>query len=135
MAKEVLNSLSESALIPVDQGGNQAFVKATKFPGPLQYRGYTTAFTFDEDHQIAVTLTGLSPTITLDPTNAVDGVTIMFRAKTPTAITFQGINVEADPGSSAVDATKMNVFILTYFKNWDGAGTPKVIYTNKLFTA
>lgn len=135
MAKEILNSLSEKALIPVDQGGNQAYVLASKFPGPLQYRGYTTTFTFDEDHQIAVDLTGLSPTITLDPTNAVDGACIMFRAKTPTAITFSGINAEADPASSAVDATKMNVFLLMFYKNWDGAGTPKVIYTNKLFTA
>ncbi len=135
MAKEVLDSLSESALVSVDQGGNQALVKITKFPGPFQTRGYSTTFKFDEDHQVVATLTGLSPTITLDPTNAVDGTVIMFRAKTPTAITFSGINAEADPSSTAVDPTKMNVFILMYYKDWDGVGTPKVIYSNKLFTA
>jgi len=131
---EILDSLSNNALVPINQGGNQAYIPAGKFPAPLKTKGFSTVLTFEQDSQIVADLTGLSPTITLDPTNAVDGTIIILRAKTPTAVTFSGVNVESDSGSAAVDPTKMNVFVLIYFRDWDGNGTQKVIYTNKLYT-
>ena len=101
----------------------------------LSQESYSTTFTFNNDKEIFADLTGLSPTITLSSTNAVNGIGIIFRANKPTAITFAGVASEASTSSATLDATKMNVYSLIYFSNWNNSGTPRVIYSNSLFTA
>lgn len=93
---------------------------------------YSTELTFNVDKDIYQDVT--SPTFTLATSGNVNGVGIILRLNTPTSVTFPG-NFEASANSAAVDPTKLNVFMLVFFTNWDGAGTDKVIYTNSLFTA
>jgi hypothetical protein len=94
---------------------------------------YSTVLTFDTDQDIYQDLTGLSPTFTLGTTN-VNGVGIILRLNKPTAVTFPG-TFEADANSATLDATKLNVYTLVFFTNWNGSGLDHVIYSNHLFTA
>lgn len=99
----------------------------------LQVTDYSTVLTFDTDHDIYKDATGLSPTFTLGSGN-VNGVGIILRLNKPTAVTFPG-NFEAHASSASLDATKLNVYTLVYFSNWNGSGTARVIYMNALYTA
>lgn len=95
---------------------------------------YSTVLTFaTQDQEIYKDATGLSPVFTLGSGN-INGVGIILRLNKPTAVTFPA-NFEAASGSETLDATKLNVYMLVYFSNWNGTGTARVIYTNSLFTA
>lgn len=94
---------------------------------------YATELVFDEDKSMYKEATGLSLTFTLGSGNQ-EGVGILLRLNKPTAVSFPA-NFEEHPSSETLDNTKMNVYSLLYFANWDGNGTPRVIYTNSLFTA
>ena len=100
----------------------------------LEQETYSTTLLFDGDKEIFKDATGLSPTFTLASSGNVNGMGIILRLNKPTAVTFPG-NFEADANSATLDATKMNVYTLIYFSNWDGSGTARVIYSNHLFTA
>jgi hypothetical protein len=95
---------------------------------------YSTTLTFDTDQDIYKDATGLSPSFTLASSGNVNGVGIIVRLNKPTAVTFPA-NFEADANSATLDATKMNVYTLIYFANWNGSGTARVIYSNHLFTS
>jgi hypothetical protein len=95
---------------------------------------YSTVLTFDTDKDIYKDATGLSPSFTLASSGNVNGVGIIVRLNKPTAVTFPA-NFEADANSATLDATKMNVYTLIYFANWNGSGTARVIYSNHLFTS
>lgn len=77
--------------------------------------------------------TGLSITFTLGTGN-INGVGKILRLNKPTAVSFPA-TFEAHANSAALDATKMNVYTLVYFSNWNGSGTARVIYNNSLYTA
>lgn len=94
---------------------------------------YSTTLTFDQDQDIYHDATGTSLTFTLGTTN-INGKGIILRLNKPTAVTFPG-TFEADANSSALDATKLNVYFLVFFTNWNGSGLDHVIYKNSLFTA
>lgn len=94
---------------------------------------YTTDLSFYQDLDIYKDATGLSITFTLGGNN-VNGAGIVLRLNKPTAVTFP-LNFEADANSATLDATKLNVYTLIYFSNWNGTGTARVIYMNHLFTA
>lgn len=98
----------------------------------LSTGSYSTELTFDVDKDIYQDVT--TPTFTLAASGNVNGVGIILRLNTPTSVTFPA-NFEASGNSATLDATKLNVFMLVFFTNWDGLGTDKVIYTNNLFTA
>lgn len=63
-----------------------------------------------------------------------NGVGKFIRLNEPVAVSFSADFVE-HPDSSALDATKLNVYLFVYFQDWDNAGTPKVVYKNTLFDA
>ncbi len=94
---------------------------------------YGTTLNFSTDQDIFKDATGLSITFTLGATN-VNGVGIVLRLNKPTAVTFPA-NFEATAASATLDATKMNVYTLVYFSNWNGTGTARVVYQNNTFTA
>jgi hypothetical protein len=98
----------------------------------LENGTYSTELTFDVDKDIYQDVT--TPTFTLAASGNVNGVGIILRLNTPTSVTFPA-NFEASSGSATLDATKLNVYMLVYFSNWNGSGTARVIYTNTLFTA
>lgn len=98
----------------------------------LKIGTYSTELTFDTDKDIYQDVT--TPTFTLAASGNINGVGIILRLNTPTSVTFPG-NFEAHPNSATLDATKLNVYTLVYFSNWNGSGTARVIYTNSLFTA
>ncbi len=100
----------------------------------LEQESYSTTLLFDGDKEIFKDATGLSPSFTLASSGNVNGMGIILRLNKPTAVTFPG-NFEADANSATLDATKMNVYTLIYFANWNGSGTARVIYSNHLFTA
>lgn len=95
---------------------------------------YSTELTFDTDKDIYQDLTGLSPTFTLAASGNINGKGIFLRLNKPTAVTFPA-NFEASSNSTALDSTKLNVYLLIFFTNWNGSGTDRVIYTNQTFTA
>ena len=94
---------------------------------------YATTLNFSTDQDIFKDATGLSITFTLGATN-VNGVGIVLRLNKPTAVTFPA-NFEATASSETLSTTKMNVFTLVYFSNWNGTGTARVVYQNATFTA
>lgn len=98
---------------------------------PLVNATYSTELTFDFDKTMYQDVT--TPVFTLGTEN-INGVGIILKLNTPTSVTFPA-NFTAHPNSATLDATKLNVYTLVYFSNWDGAGTTKVVYTNSLFTA
>lgn len=98
---------------------------------PLVNASYSTVLTFDYDKAIYQDVA--TPTFTLGSGN-VNGVGIILKLNTPTSVTFPASFI-AHPNSATLDATKLNVYTLIYFTDWDGAGTEKVVYTNSLFTA
>ncbi len=95
---------------------------------------YSTELTFDTDKDIYQDLTGLSPTFTLAASGNINGKGIFLRLNKPTAVTFPG-TFEAASGSTALDATKLNVYLLIFFTNWNGSGLDHVVYRNETFTA
>lgn len=93
---------------------------------------YSTVLTFDRDKTLYQDVG--SVTFTLAATGNVNGVGIILKLNTPTSVSFPA-SFEAHPNSASLDNTKLNVYTLVYFSDWDGAGTAKIIYTNSLFTA
>ena len=91
---------------------------------------YSTVLNFNIDQDIYHDATGAIITFTLGITN-VNGICIFLRLNKPNAVTFPN-NFEALPNSSSVDSSKLNVFVLVYYSNWNGLGTAKVIYSNNL---
>jgi len=98
----------------------------------LKEGAYSTELTFDEDKDIYQDVT--TPTFTLAASGHINGKGIFLRLNTPTSVTFP-VGFEESSTSEALDPTKLNVYLLMFFSNWDGAGSDKVIYTNRLFTA
>lgn len=112
---------------------------ANKFVNPatlaakaLKIGTYSTELTFDTDKDIYQDVT--SPVFTLASSGNINGVGIILRLNTPTSVTFP-VNFEAMENSATLDPTKLNVFTLLFFSNWDGVGTDRVIYNNNLLTA
>ena len=95
--------------------------------------GFTTELNFDSDQDIYHDSTGQSIVFTLGVRN-INGIGIILRLNKPTAVTFPG-TFEADPSSSVLDSTKLNVYFILFFTNWNGSGLDHVIYKNTLFTA
>lgn len=118
----------------VNAGGEtQKFVSpATLAAKALKTGTYSTELTFDTDKDIYQDVT--SPTFTLAASGNINGVGIILRLNTPTSVNFPA-NFEAHANSATLDATKLNVYTLVYFSNWNGSGTARVIYMNSLFTA
>lgn len=105
---------------------------ATLAAKALKTDTYGLALTFDTDKEIYQDVT--SPTFTLAASGNINGVGIILRLNTPTSVNFP-VNFEAHPNSATLDATKLNVYTLVYFSNWNGLGVERVIYMNSLFTA
>lgn len=93
---------------------------------------YSLELTFDTDQDIYQDVT--TPTFTLASSGNINGVGIILRLNTPTSVTFPA-NFEELPSSSPLDNTMLNMYTLVYFSNWNGSGTPRVLYTNSLLTA
>lgn len=94
---------------------------------------YSTVLTFNIDQDIYHDATGAILTFTLGSAN-INGMVIFLRLNKPASVSFP-INFEALPNSSSVDPTKLNVFAMVYYSNWNGNGTSRVIYNNNLLTA
>lgn len=101
---------------------------------PLPTKSYATELKFDSNKEIYYDATGENLTFTLSTSGNVNGNIIILRLNKPTSATFPS-NFEASSSSSELDATKLNVYALLYFSNWDGLGNSKIIYSNSLYTA
>ncbi len=116
------------------ESNNDTFVTPDTLAGKALPNGtYSTTLTFDTDKDIYKDATGLSITFTLGTGN-INGKGIFLRLNKPTAVTFPG-TFEADSGSATLDATKLNVYLLIFFTNWNGSGLDHVVYSNKTFIA
>lgn len=117
-----------------DPTQNQDAVTLAYFnASPLADGTYSTVLDFSTDKDIYHDATGASITFTL-ASGGIAGKGIILRLNKPTAVTFPG-TFEADQSSSAVDSTKLNVFTLVFFTNWNGSGLDHVIYKNSLFAS
>lgn len=99
---------------------------------PLVNATYSTVLTFDYDKAIYQDVT--TPTFTLASSGNINGVGILLKLNTPTSVNWP-VNFTEHPSSETLDATKLNVYALVYYSDWDGAGNAKVVYKNSLFTA
>lgn len=131
---QVIITENIASQLEVDAGviDNKSVTPETLAGKALKSGTYSTELTFDEDKEIYQDVT--TPTFTLSASGNVNGKGIILRLNTPTSVTFP-INFEAHPNSATLDSTKLNYYSLVYHSNWDGAGTPRVIYLNSLFTA
>jgi len=118
----------------VDNGtvSDKFVTPATLANKALKIGEYSTELTFDTDKDIYQDVS--TPTFTLASTGNINGMGMFLRLNTPTSVTFPA-NFEAHPSSAAVDNTKLNMFILVYYSDWDATGTERVIYNNILLTA
>lgn len=138
-----INSVSEKA-IPIgadliliedsEDSNAKKKVQIDNLPDSFATAEHSTTLTFNKDKEIYFDATGQSPVYTLSGSGNLNGVGIILRLNKPTAVTFPA-NFEAHPNSATLDATKLNVYTLVFFTDWDGLGTDRVIYTNSLFTA
>jgi hypothetical protein len=135
----ILNEVLIDGQGPANQSEVNDGTNSEKFVTPETLAGkalkidtYSTELTFDTDKEIYQDVT--SPTFTLAASGNINGVGIILRLNTPTSVTFPA-NFEAHANSATLDATKLNVYTLVYFSNWNGSGTARVIYMNSLFTA
>lgn len=138
--KSILTSVICDGATAATQGQVDAGTATTVYVNPatlaakaLKSGTYSTVLTFDTDQDIYHDATGESITFTL-AASGVNGVGIILRLNKPTAVTFPG-TFEADANSATLDATKLNVYTLVFFTNWNGSGLDHVIYSNHLFTA
>lgn len=131
---EVIITENIASQSEVDAGviDNKSVTPVTLASKALKSGDYSTELTFDTDKEIYQDVT--TPVFTLASTGNVNGVGIILRLNTPTSVNFP-VNFEAHPNSATLDATKLNVYTLIYFSNWDGNNTPRVIYNNNLFSA
>lgn len=121
MTKVKVNSNSSGLII--NNGANEF----------LNTANYTNELIFDVDKDIYHNATGQSLTFTLGTGNK-NGVGIFLRLNKPISVTFP-TSFEADTGTIALDATKLNVFLLIFFTDWNGTGSDHVIYKNSTFNA
>lgn len=136
MKEEVFYPNGNSSLLSLGKGYGDFHTKVKDNLDALFLANgvYSTVLTFDGDKDIYKDATGLSITFTLDSTVApVNGAGIILRLNKPTAVTFPA-NFEASPSSAPLDATKLNVYSLVYFANWNGAGVARVVYSNTVYT-
>jgi len=118
----------------VNSGSNTTkyVTPATLKSKALKEGSYATELTFDEDKDIYQDVS--TPSFTLAASGNINGMGVILRLNTPTSVTFSS-DFEAHPNSAEVDPTKLNMFILVFFSNWNGSGSDKVIYMNHLLTA
>jgi len=138
--KSILTNVFSTSITFATQSEADIEIESGKAISPLTLSGkallngdYSTTLNFNTDQDIYKDATGLSITFTLG-TNNINGKGIILRLNKPNAVTFPG-TFEADANSSALDATKLNVYFLVFFTNWNGSGLDHVIYKNSLFTA
>lgn len=90
---------------------------------------FATELTFDYDKDLS-TVSGGTRTFTLASSGHLNGVGIVARINDPTAVNFPA-SFEAVSGSDSISTTDMNIIIMRYFSNYDGAGNAKILYTIK----
>ncbi len=99
----------------------------------ITFTTFSTVLRFDADSDTFQD--GGTHAFTLEArNNNVNGVGKIIRINEPTAISFSADFIE-HPESAAMDATKLNMYLVVYFENWNGTGTPKAVYKNTLFDA
>lgn len=134
--RSIVSALTSTAATQTEVNAGTETLKyvspATLAAKALKTGTYSTELTFDTDKEIYQDVT--TPTFTLSASGNINGMVIILRLNTPTSVTFPA-NFEAHANSATLDATKLNVYMLVYFSNWNGSGTARVIYTNSLFTA
>jgi hypothetical protein len=126
-------SASSQAQVNAETSADTYVSPATLAAKALPDGTYSTVLTFDTDKDIYHDATGASITFTLGTGN-INGKGIFLRLNKPTAVTFPG-TFEASSSSATLDATKLNVYLLIFFTNWNGSGLDHVVYTNQTFTA
>lgn len=127
------DGVTETEEILIGESGEIAIEISSDLNTALANGTYSTVLAFDQDKDIYKDATGLSITFTLGTGN-INGKGIILRLNKPTAVTFPG-TFEADAGSAALDATKLNVYFCLFFTNWNGSGLDHVIYKNAVYTA
>lgn len=131
---DVIQNVDSGALVYINQGGYQALAPASKITGPLSKAGFSTILTFDQNKEVYFNATGLSPIFTLQTSPpGVNGIGIILRLNKPTAITFPASFIALS--GDTFDATKLNIYYLSYVSDWDGLGNAKVEYVLKTTTA
>lgn len=96
----------------------------------IPVEAFTTELTFDHDKDFA-TVSGNTRTFTVAATGNLNGVGIVARVAAPVAVNFPA-GSEAIEGSSSITTTGMNIIVFRYFENYNGSGTDKVLYLNKV---
>lgn len=94
---------------------------------------FVTELTFDRDKDLS-TVSGGTRTFTLAASGNLNGVGIVAKINEPVAVNFPA-SFEAVNGSDSISTTDMNIIVMRYFEDYDGAGTAKVLYTIKNQTA
>jgi hypothetical protein len=94
---------------------------------------FATELTFDQDKDLT-TVSGGTRTFTLAESGHLNGVGIVAKINEPVAVNFPA-SFEALSGSDDISTTDMNIIVMRYFEDYDGAGTEKVLYTIKNQTA
>lgn len=101
--------------------------------GRVSVSAFAEELTFDVDKDLA-TVSGGTRTFTVAASGNYNGVGIVARISAPVAINFPA-GSEAIQGSSSISTTGMNIILFRYFANYNGSGTDKVLYLNKVQAA
>lgn len=102
--------------------------------GRPQLEDFDDELTFDRDKDLATVDDGGTVTFTLATSGHLNGVGIIARINEPTAVNFPA-EFEMVNGSDSIVTDGMNIIVMRYYENYDGAGTGKVLYVIKNQTA
>lgn len=137
VVNEGINDTPEDSTdsITVNTSGDQITINVTSVAtiSAVPLVDFDAELTFDEDKDLETVLGGTT-TFTLAASGHKNGVGIFVRINEPVAINFP-VSFEAISGSDSVSITHMNIILLRYFEDYDGAGNDKVLYLIKNQTA
>lgn len=94
----------------------------------LKAGSYSAALSFASNEDVYKDATGLSLSFTLGAGN-INGCFKILRIDSPTSVAFDS-NFLPSADSSPFSSTQINLCILTYYADYDGIGTERVVYQN-----
>lgn len=92
----------------------------------LEISTFSTSLVFSSDEETFTT--GGTHSFTLQSSGNINGVGKIVKLNTPVSASFSSDFILMEGSNSTVSATKLNIIIMVFNSNYDGAGTKKVLY-------
>lgn len=122
-------SVASQAEVDSESNNTKAVSPLTLSKKALKSGTYSSELTFSADEDVIKDGTGLTLSFTLAASGNINGKSKILRIINPTSVTFDS-NFIPSEDSSAFSSSELNVCVLTYYADYDGVGTERVVYKN-----